>query len=467
MELDSKINFYQTLPQWISCFDDCFISNLDLKERGHKYFKDTYKACDNLRKDFRINFLPKLESDLGFPSSNKFKYEYYFKSERYPEFELAEDYYYNEKINLLKKNYSTTNINNHIEKNKNFNDNKNENINYAYTKKNNENINDNINIKKEKKGQNIKNVNDKEMKKENNIYKKNVIIYKKGQDEIKKKPKNIEEKENYGNKKPNLKIGQNHDKDNIQKNIIKNNSKQNVNNSLIKNEKKVNNNKIDKKNNINKISQIYNKNIIPIKEESYEKDLDESDERKNKIKYNENKNSQKLVINHRDKNNLKKPNNIKNNTSNKIGINIPKNTETKNILINNNTFIKPFQEKTKLYEKKDINNKSKTEQNLLSSISKRNSIKNYLLLKKSKLFDNTKDDIVYEDNHKKELLDKINHSRIKNYLNQKIKNIENEKGEEKNITQIISRNNNTVASRKQIKESKSSYDLFKKNRFEK
>ena len=50
-----------------------------------------------------------------------------------------------------------------------------------------------------------------------------------------------------------------------------------------------------------------------------------------------------------DKNNLKKPNNIKNNTSNKIGINIPKNTETKtkNILINNNTFIKPFQEKRK------------------------------------------------------------------------------------------------------------------------
>ncbi len=144
MDSNSVINIHQKLPEWVSYFDKRFLSKLDLEEKGHQYFKDTYNTCFNLRSDFRNNFLPKLESDLGFPSSRSiYKYEYFFRTQDFPEFELSNNYYYDENINLLKKNYSATNIKNNetnkniykntqiktFEKNDNINSNKYHNVN--------------------------------------------------------------------------------------------------------------------------------------------------------------------------------------------------------------------------------------------------------------------------------------------------------------------------------------------------
>ena len=111
MESISEIDSHQKLPEWILNFDKKFLSKLDLNISGHQYFKDTYKECYTLRDDFHHKFLPRLESDLGSPSSpDHYRYEYFFRSQNFPEFELSRNYFYDNNINLLKKNYSTTNI---------------------------------------------------------------------------------------------------------------------------------------------------------------------------------------------------------------------------------------------------------------------------------------------------------------------------------------------------------------------
>ena len=461
MEYKPQINPYQTLPQWIIHFDKRFISSLDLKEGGHQYFKDTYKTCYNIRNDFHSNFLPKFESNLGSPSSPKFyKYEYFFKTQHFPEFDLAGEYFYDGKINLLRKNYSTNNILKETEKNFN-NNNMIEKMNKSTNKNDLQNKKNNINVKNDKMEQNIKNKNDKEIKKENIIYKKTDVIFKRDNNEKKNNQKVIGKKnENFVNKNLSNKNNiQNNTKTNThinQKNIIKNNTKLNeINNSSIKKEKENNiiKNKINKNNNINKISQAYNKNIIPIKEESFNKEMYDSDENQKDIKNKEIKTSQKIKINNNEKSNIISKNKIVNNSSSYI----QKNT-------NNKIYIKPSEEQIKLPKKIVTKNESNKEPELINVSNKRNSIKNYLLLKKSKFLEDMKDNNDYEENNSKKVTDNINHTRIKNYLSQKSKDIEDEKINENNI--IINKNsNNTITSRKKIRESRSSYDIFKKAPF--
>ena len=98
----------------------------------------------------------------------------------------------------------------------------------------------------------------------------------------------------------------------------------------------------------------------------------------------------------------------------------------------------------------------------LKSVTKRNSIKNYLMLKNSKILEDDKNN---EQNPKIKEVDNITHSRIKNYLRNK--NIDETGG---NVGELsinigksnINKNNNVSKNTKTMRESKSSYDVFKK-----
>ena len=176
MESISEYDSYQDLPKWVSNFDKRFLSKLDLSKKGHQYFNDTYNSCFNIRDDFRNNFLPKLESNLGFPSSrDNYKYEHFFKSHYFQEYELSKDYIYDDNINLLKKNFSTNNIFQNRENNiKISNDNNiNNNIKKNYKINSNSQINNNKNKKENTKGNLYHIKNKTEEKKENNNKKVN------------------------------------------------------------------------------------------------------------------------------------------------------------------------------------------------------------------------------------------------------------------------------------------------------
>ena len=438
MDSNSIIDAHQNLPEWVSNFDKRFLSKLDLKERGHQYFNDTYNACFNIRDDFRNNFLPKLESDLGFPSSSKYyKYEYFFKSQDFSEFELSNNYYYDNNINLLKKNYSCTNIktketskdnmknikqktndklnynNNYHNSYKNNQENKNEeekvNIfnkssqinkeknmapnNKSYLKSKNENVNNNNN----KINYNINNntIN----KNSNQIYKKNEM--------------NNQFQKNIESKKEN----------NINKNIIiKNNSIENKNQKENIYTKKIEKNNMPNSATKIKINTKYNKSIFPIKEE-----LNENDEE------------------------------TQNNISSKSSQKISNKTNQEKIYPQSQNTIN----KNKIYTKTPINrisnenNFSKNSNNLKSS-TKRSSIKNYLLLKNSNLLENEN---IFDENPKIKAANNINHTRIKNYL----RNANNEEDEKVGELSINIRKGNNAQMKKRImRESKSSYDVFKK-----
>ena len=438
MDSNSIIDAHQNLPEWVSNFDKRFLSKLDLKERGHQYFNDTYNACFNIRDDFRNNFLPKLESDLGFPSSSKYhKYEYFFKSQDFPEFELSNNYYYDNNINLLKKNYSCTNIktketskdnmknikqktndklnynNNYHNSYKNNQENKNEeekvNIfnkssqinkeknmapnNKSYLKSKNENVNNNNN----KINYNINNntIN----KNSNQIYKKNEM--------------NNQFQKNIESKKEN----------NINKNIIiKNNSIENKNQKENIYTKKIEKNNMPNSATKIKINTKYNKSIFPIKEE-----LNENDEE------------------------------TQNNISSKSSQKISNKTNQEKIYPQSQNTIN----KNKIYTKTPINkisnenNFSKNSENLKSN-TKRSSIKNYLLLKNSNLLENEN---IFDENPKIKAANNINHTRIKNYL----RNANNEEDEKVGELSINIRKGNNAQMKKRImRESKSSYDVFKK-----
>ena len=339
MDSNSVIDTHQQLPEWVSYFDKRFLSKLDLNKRGHQYFHDTYNSCVDLREDFQNNFLPYLESDLGFPSSPAiYKYENFFRSQNIPEYELSKKYYYDENINLLKKNNSNSNTYNGGNSNKNLAKN--------YVKKKINKLNDNNNI---------------------NDYKK---------------------KENKEEKKDELK----------NKNVIKNyNPKNNENNSSIKKEKEI---KTTNQSNINRINKIYNKNIIPIKEESYEL---VSNDKGEDIKDYSIDNFQKAQRN---------PNQNKINTKvqNKI---INKSTNNSELTYNNNNQVITSTCDTKNLNK--IKSGNNTEDS--NSSNKRNSIKNYLMIKNKNLPEEVKNRD--EENPKLKVINNKNHSRINNYLSKR------------------------------------------------
>ena len=124
MESDPEIISRRlTLSQWILKFDKYLLSNPKLYEYIKEYFYECYKNCSNLRKELHNDFLPKLESELGFPSKKEFyNYENFFKTQNYAKFDLADFYYYNDDLNLFNRN----NNNSKSVKNKNTFDNKNQ-----------------------------------------------------------------------------------------------------------------------------------------------------------------------------------------------------------------------------------------------------------------------------------------------------------------------------------------------------
>lgn len=438
MDSNSIIDAHQNLPEWVSNFDKRFLSKLDLKERGHQYFNDTYNACFNIRDDFRNNFLPKLESDLGFPSSSKYyKYEYFFKSQDFPEFELSNNYYYDNNINLLKKNYSCTNIKTKETSKDNMknikqktNDKLNYNNNYHNSYKNNQEnkneeekvniFNKSSQINKEKnmapnnknylksKNENVNNNNNKINYNVNNntINKNSNQIYKKNE-------MNNQFQKNIESKKEN----------NINKNIIiKNNSIENKNQKENIYTKKIEKNNMPNSATKIKINTKYNKSIFPIKEE-----LNENDEE------------------------------TQNNISSKSSQKISNKTNQEKIYPQSQNTIN----KNKIYTKTPINrisnenNFSKNPNNLKSN-TKRSSIKNYLLLKNSNLLENEN---IFDENPKIKAANNINHTRIKNYL----RNANNEEDEKVGELSINIRKGNNAQMKKRImRESKSSYDVFKK-----
>ena len=114
-----------TLSQWILKFDKYLLSNPKLYEYIKEYFYESYKNCSGKRKELHNDFLPKLESELGFPSKKEF-YDYYnfFKVNNYENFDIADFYYYNDDLNLFNRNNNNSkNTKNKKEKIKNLNKN--------------------------------------------------------------------------------------------------------------------------------------------------------------------------------------------------------------------------------------------------------------------------------------------------------------------------------------------------------
>ena len=500
MDSNSIIDAHQNLPEWVSNFDKRFLSKLDLKEKGHQYFNDTYKACFNIRSDFRNNFLPKLESDLGFPSSPAYyKYEYFFRSHDFPEFELSNKYYYDNNINLLKKNYSSTNIKNkqmnfdnfeNINKkandkkvNININNNKNYQSSYKNTKENKKeeekvnivnkpvsqsiNKNKNINIKNNDgnylKSKNVNsNINtSNENKKNNNIinknnnnnqsYKKNEINNQIQKYEIKLKINNTnnENKKEYNiNKNSIVNKNENNKKNNIENKNEKSNKNQNIYTKKIEKETKVE--KKNKQNTTDKINKIYNKNIIPIKEELNENE-DEIQNISKSSKKISSKSNQNMAY-------PQSPTIIKSkesyNSLNSTNAQKGKIISNKNII-----YTKAPINRIETKQKTSNENNSSKNPEILKSSTKRGSIKNYLLLRNSNILE---DNDKLNTEPKLKVADNMNHSRIKNYLRNK-NNEENEKTEELSINIKKGNSRNDIQMNKKImRESKSSYDVFKK-----
>ena len=268
------------------------------------------------------------------------------------------------------------------------------------------NSNTNINYDNKINNNNINN---------NQSYKRNEINYTFQKNEPKIQNKNIENKKGNGINKNSIVI---------KNETLKKNSKENKNEKLIKSENIYTKNiekesKIDKKNIPNsankiKINKIYNKNIIPIIEVSNENDEEtpinmSKSSQKNPIKVNRN-----IVV-------PQSPNIIKI----KAYYNSPPASKSqKEKEINNNI------NKNIIYTKTPINrisnenqsNSSKNTESLKSS-TKRGSIKNYLLEKKSNLHE---DEDKFDETPKLKAADNMNHSRIKNYLRNK-NNEEDEK----------------------------------------
>ena len=106
MESDPEvISRRLTLSKWILKFDKYLLSNPKLYEYVKEYFYESYKNSSDLRKELHNNFLPKLESELGFPSKKEFyDYNNFFKINKYDNYDLADFYYYDEDLNLFNRN---------------------------------------------------------------------------------------------------------------------------------------------------------------------------------------------------------------------------------------------------------------------------------------------------------------------------------------------------------------------------
>ena len=172
-----ELNRKLTLSQWILKFDKHLLSNPQFYECVKEYFYDSYRQCADLRKEFHNTFLPELDSNLGFPSSKEYyKYENFFKTLDYTKFDLSNFYFYNDDLNLYKKN-NTINTSKTI---RNKDNNKQEVKNWKYADKNkemeiinnknklvyNKNNRDNIINKAEN------NLDEKNLKEENNYVEK-------------------------------------------------------------------------------------------------------------------------------------------------------------------------------------------------------------------------------------------------------------------------------------------------------
>ena len=119
-ELNRKMN----LSEWTLKLDKHILLNPEFFEDVKKDFIESYKNSSKLRKNFHSEFLPKLDSELGFPSSKEFyNYDNFFKDHDYPQFDLANSYFYNEDLNLFKE--TNPSLNKEKKKNKDI-DNKKE-----------------------------------------------------------------------------------------------------------------------------------------------------------------------------------------------------------------------------------------------------------------------------------------------------------------------------------------------------
>ena len=97
-ELNKGIN----LSKWILRFDNHLLNHPEFYKDVKEYFYESYKDCYKLRKEFHNKFLPELDSNLGFPSSRKYyRYEYFFKPVKFQTFDLANNYYYDDNLNLI------------------------------------------------------------------------------------------------------------------------------------------------------------------------------------------------------------------------------------------------------------------------------------------------------------------------------------------------------------------------------
>ena len=115
-EFDPKMN----LSKRILKVDKNILLNQDLYINVKGPILEGYKDTSKLRKEFHKDFLPDFDSNLGFPSSKEFyNYENFFKEKNYPKFDLANDYFYNNDLNLFNRNNSPLNKKNETNKNKN------------------------------------------------------------------------------------------------------------------------------------------------------------------------------------------------------------------------------------------------------------------------------------------------------------------------------------------------------------
>ena len=107
-ETDPKLN----LSQRILKVDKNILLNQNLYKDNKDPFLECYKNSSKLRKEFHKDFLPHLDSNLGFPSSKEYyKYEDFFKEKNYPKFDLADNYFYDYDLNLFDRNNSPSNAN--------------------------------------------------------------------------------------------------------------------------------------------------------------------------------------------------------------------------------------------------------------------------------------------------------------------------------------------------------------------
>lgn len=162
-----ELNRQLSLSEWILKFDKHLISHPRLYELVKEYFYEGYKQCAGLRKTFHNDFLPKLESELGYPSSKEiYKYEYFFKDLDFTKFDLANFYFYNDDLNLY-KNESKTDIKENNNKNKYNKYNKEEN---SFSERSNKEENNYIEKKKSKDNKFFKKTSKSKISSKNNFF---------------------------------------------------------------------------------------------------------------------------------------------------------------------------------------------------------------------------------------------------------------------------------------------------------